>query len=561
MSMTDPHSLRMQAQSIEREQGAAAALQWVDSELAKGTPSADLWNLAGNVAMRSGDFIAAAARFGNAAKTQPSALEHSINQAIALTSAGDSRGALAVLELHKDAGKSDPRYGSVRANAARNAGHLADAAHWYDNTLRLDPRHKKALNGRARVALERAENDALQRFDHAITIDSGNADLWLGKAQALDVNGDAEGARAIAQQLVEQAPAWGEGLKFLAQLRLGADEEDFTSHYGDAANKVPQDPNILNDWITQLAGLDFATEAAEVAGRARKAFPDQPYFALQEAIHTGAAGNDERAETIFAALDFNGHDRTLHEARHRIRRHEFDRAEALLGTTLEEHPSSVSAWALLGIVWRCTKNPKADWLHEQAGLYRKIELHDAESVLPPAIALLHELHDNSPLPLGQSLRGGTQTRGILFHRMEPELAALKSAILQTVEEFQAKWPATDPDHPLLRFAKTKLGLAGSWSVRLSGGGDFHTSHIHPLGIISSALYLEKPDTTADIDPTAGWLEIGCPPPDLRLDLEPLAMIEPQPGHLALFPSTLYHGTRPFPNGRRMTVAFDVMNSE
>lgn len=560
MSAIDPHSLRVQAQTIEREQGAAAALKWVDRQLANGKPSADLWNFAGNIAMRAGDFQAASVRFGKAGDASPGVLEYAINQAIALTSAGDNRGALAVLELHKDAGQSDPRYGSVRANAARNAGKLADAVIWYDNTLHLDPRHKKALNGRARVALERAEADALKRFDHAITIDSGNADLWLGKAQALDVSGDTAGARTIAQQLVDQAPAWGEGLKFMAQLRLAAGEEDFTSHYSDAANKVPQAPNILNDWITQLAGLDFAAEAAEVAARARKTFPDQPFFALLEAVHTGAAGNDEGAEALFAALDFGGQDRPLHEARHRIRRREFDRAEALLNTALEAQPWSVSAWALLGILWRCTDNPRADWLHEQADLYHAMPLHDAHSVLPSAIPLLHQLHDNSPLPLGQSLRGGTQTRGILFHRMEPEFAGLRDAILQTVAEFQARWPAPDPTHPLLRFAKTKLDLAGSWSVRLSGGGDFHTSHIHPLGIISSALYLEMPDAEADHD-RAGWLEIGRPPPDLRLDLEPLAMIEPKPGHLALFPSTLYHGTRPFPSGRRMTVAFDVVNGE
>ncbi|MEP2549958.1 MAG: putative 2OG-Fe(II) oxygenase, partial [Marinomonas sp.] len=381
-----------------------------------------------------------------------------------------------------------------------------------------------------------------------------------GKAQALDVNGDTAGARTIAQQLVDQAPAWGEGLKFMAQLRLGAGEDDFTSHYGDAAAKVPQDPNILNEWITQLAGLDFAAEAADVAARARATFPQQPYFALLEAIHSGSAGDDPRAEAIFADLQFEGQDRALHEARHRIRLHQFDRAEALLETVLKTQPWSVSAWALLGIVWRCTDNPRADWLHEQAGLYRAVPLNDAENVLPPAIASLHEMHDNSPLPLGQSLRGGTQTRGILFHRMEPEFATLQSAIRQTVADFQADWPAADPAHPLLRFAATKLDLAGSWSVRLSGGGDYHTSHIHPRGIISSALYLEMPEGEQAAD-HAGWLEIGRPPPDLRLDMEPLAMIEPKPGHMALFPSTLYHGTRPFPHGRRMTVAFDVVNGE
>jgi len=35
------------------------------------------------------------------------------------------------------------------------------------------------------------------------------------------------------------------------------------------------------------------------------------------------------------------------------------------------------------------------------------------------------------------------------------------------------------------------------------------------------------------------------------------VIKPERGKLALFPSTLYHGTRNFAEGERMTVAFDV----
>ena len=77
-------------------------------------------------------------------------------------------------------------------------------------------------------------------------------------------------------------------------------------------------------------------------------------------------------------------------------------------------------------------------------------------------------------------------------------------------------------------------------------------------MISSALYLEVPGNGAGEDPQSGWLELGRPPADLKLDLEPLALIKPKPGYMALFPSTLYHGTRPFKEGQRLSVAFDVI---
>ncbi|MBK9588986.1 MAG: hypothetical protein IPO50_10640 [Sphingomonadales bacterium] len=35
------------------------------------------------------------------------------------------------------------------------------------------------------------------------------------------------------------------------------------------------------------------------------------------------------------------------------------------------------------------------------------------------------------------------------------------------------------------------------------------------------------------------------------------LIEPKPGRLVMFPSTMWHGTVPFDAGERLTVAFDV----
>ena len=75
--------------------------------------------------------------------------------------------------------------------------------------------------------------------------------------------------------------------------------------------------------------------------------------------------------------------------------------------------------------------------------------------------------------------------------------------------------------------------------------------------MSSACYIALPPSLGSEASRDGWLELGRPPVELGLDLEPLAAIEPRPGRLALFPSYLYHGTRPFRDGERLTIAFDV----
>ncbi len=522
-------------------------------------------NSAGHAAMKAGDAATAEGHFARAVALAPGSPEFRLNRAIALNALGRFAEAVAQLKAVEAAASANPAYCSTRGTAERGAGNKRAAAQWYDRALAADPQRVRALHGRARVALERGEPDALARFDRALAANPGDADLWLGKAQALDVSGDAEGAQTIMQQVVEQAPAWTEGLKFLAQLRLAAGDSDFTAHYAEAARRVPQDPNIPMEWARHLAGLDYNAEAAEVIAAARKTFPQIAQFALLHAIYLAASGEGDAAETLFAGLDLDSEDRWLHEARHAVRRGEIKRTHAALDRALAFNADNIAAWALRDLAWRLEGDTRHEWLHTQQGLVQLVPLRDAEKVLPEAISRLHELHDGSPFPLGQSLRGGTQTRGILFHRHEEEFAALHDAICGSLEDYRAALPDADAEHPLLKHREAPWRIAGSWSVRLAHGGDFHTPHLHPEGIVSSACYLELPDDLGDgddrDDERAGWIELGRPAPDLRLDLEPLYTLQPKVGHLALFPSTLYHGTRPFGQGRRMTVAFDVTLAE
>src|SRR3546814_18174578 len=72
----------------------------------------------------------------------------------------------------------------------------------------------------------------------------------------------------------------------------------------------------------------------------------------------------------------------------------------------------------------------------------------------------------------------------------------------------------------------------------------------------SALYSSLPDDAERGPPPAGWLQFGAQS-ELKLDLEPTRMVEPKPGRLVLFPSTMWHGTVHFKAGERLSVAFDV----
>ena len=96
-------------------------------------------------------------------------------------------------------------------------------------------------------------------------------------------------------------------------------------------------------------------------------------------------------------------------------------------------------------------------------------------------------------------------------------------------------------------------------MRLRAAGR-HSNHIHTKGWASSAFYVALPGSVlaSNAASRAGWIQFGQPLEDLGLDLPPRRVIQPKPGHLALFPSYTWHGTVPFDDAEsRLTIAFDV----
>lgn len=212
-------------------------------------------------------------------------------------------------------------------------------------------------------------------------------------------------------------------------------------------------------------------------------------------------------------------------------------------------------WPYATIIWRVKGDPRWEWLE---GGERFVGIYDIADRLPPLDTLadtLRRLHTLQGQPLDQSLRGGTQTDGDIFMRIDPVLVQLRDAVRATVEEHVARFPAHDERHPLLGPPRSPITFAGSWSVRLHSQG-FHANHVHPAGWISSALYVALPPDLGREE--AGYLTLGNPSaPHFEIDLPPFRTVEPKPGRLVLFPSYTFHGTKPFAEGERLTVAFDV----
>lgn len=558
MSEVDPTDLIASAIAASRDGDIEQARRSFAAATDARPRDAGLLNTAGAFHAQVAETQAALAYFYRAVAAELDHREAIVNVAVMLSRLERHGEAADWLAARHQLCQDNPKYWSARAAAERSSRRLAAAAKSYDRCLTIDPTYPRALHGRARVALERGESDMVERFQTAIAVNQGDAELWLGLSQAFDYQGRADEAAEVAKLLCRQAPHWIDALELLAQLRWDGDErESFTEHF-DAAIATHRDvAEIPLARARLLAGIDRFADAAEVAARAAKTFPDDPRFVLREAVHAGEAGDDDRAERLFASLTLDSLERRLHEARHWLRRSDAARAERLLASVVEEDRDHIGGWALRDIAWRMLGDGRSEWLHGQAGLIELLDLELGDRSSSELIAALDRLHDGAAIPLGQSVREGTQTRGSLLDRHEDLFGHVRKVLEHAVERYRRQLPAYDEAHPLLRHRDDPLEIAGSWSIRLAPHG-YHTGHIHPQGLVSSAAYLIVPELEEGAgDPQAGWLELGRPPADLRLDLPPRATLKPSAGKLALFPSTLYHGTRKFDVGRRLSIAFDV----
>lgn len=225
-------------------------------------------------------------------------------------------------------------------------------------------------------------------------------------------------------------------------------------------------------------------------------------------------------------------------------------------------PLDQRALAYLGLCWRVLGDERDAVLNDYQNLVRIYEVpvpagfSDAKEFNTRLAEVLHRLHVAKQYPPEQSLRGGTQTHGNLFDRRDAEISGLVAGLNACIEDYLARMPAAT-DHPLHSRRTATYGYATSWSVRLQRCG-FHAMHVHPLGWLSSAYYVELPAGVRN-GSSGGELTFGQPDIDLGPAGAARRIVRPGVGRLVLFPSYMWHGTVPFEDeGPRTTVAFDVV---
>ncbi|MEP6983259.1 MAG: putative 2OG-Fe(II) oxygenase [Sphingomicrobium sp.] len=427
----------------------------------------------------------------------------------------------------------------------------------FAQAARLAPDDFKIAHGYAHTAME-AGLDAVALFEQARALAPRNEAVLIGLAAAEAAVGRGDAGAERLRQALDGSPMWLRGHEQLGQLlsTLGRGSEA-TQSLERAIASFPRQPMLRETLLNLELRSGRYERLKELVDQSRAAGVDLPDFAFYEAIYAAEHDDAVYPEALFGPAS-GPFDEALAtwRVRHLLRVGEPAATLPILDRGLGGSQSA-ELWAYAATVWRMVGDQRFEWLTGQPALVQVIDLGSALPSLDELAAFLRTLHRARGEYLDQSVRGGTQTDGPLFSRIDPLIRQVRAAAVSAVEDYVRNLPPIDARHPMLgRRRDRPVRFSGSWSVRLRSGGK-HSNHVHPQGWISSALYIALPARTADECDDAGWFTVGDPDERLGLSIGPSRAIEPIPARLVLFPSYLWHGTIPFSEGERLTIAFDV----
>ncbi|MEJ2604036.1 MAG: tetratricopeptide repeat protein [Gammaproteobacteria bacterium] len=567
-----PTALQLFGLLLSRLRQYAPAIELMRESLRLFPDQPEVANNLGNALFRSDQVEEALASYARALELRPDYLEARRNLGLSYAKLARFEEGLAEFSRCVELAPEDAPSWFALGNLRREAGDLEGAVAAFEMAIELQPDYADAHhNLGVCLRLLHEPEQALVHYERARELGLDRAELHHNIGNALaDLQRDEEAIAAYTASL-ERNPYSPDTNRNLNSLLWQQDRlDDYLGSYRRALTSEPGAEALRIAYATSLSQHDRWSEAEEAlreglvrredaAGNAaelksRLAYTLEGQGRWEEAL-------DMHAGAVAAADSQPNHRVSYGRALLACRRPE----EALeqIQSAAVSMPFNQRVLAYLGLCWRLLGDPRDDVLNDYENLVRVYDLptpagyRDTPEFNDRLKAVLGPLHVARQHPAEQTLRSGSQTRGNLFDRREPEIVALQASLRECIADYIGRFP-DDRNHPLFARRSRDFEFSASWSVKLRRSG-YHTVHTHPLGWISSAYYVNVPDVVSESDAYGGGIKFGEPDIDIGEAGEARRRIQPATGRLVLFPSYMWHGTEPFEADEpRMTVAFDVV---
>jgi len=464
---------------------------------------------------------------------------------------------------------NDARILRLSARHYQESGNYSLAIEQYEALLATDSNStllKHSLAVTLRMAGQPAK--ALKIYDELEKLGMNQFEFFHNMGNALSDVGQLRPAIDYYRKSIAANPAYVKSHKNLNELLWELEDRDeFLLSYGGAFKLAPQSMELRFSYASTLVRVGEYQQSYDVL----KQLPEEArnhyeYYELIGLSLKGLGRTTESIQELRKVLSFENAsaEALLQLAQSMIEDAQYQSAEEIIEKALALDPENKFAWALLGICWGQTGDSREKVLNDYDNLVREytIEIPDGFTSVEHFCAELNTylatLHTANRAPLEQTLTGGTQTRGNLFDHSNSLIEALIDKVKLCVDDYI---DATEPfmqQLPVLYNSKS-YHFSGSWSVRLQEQG-FHTPHVHPMGWLSSAFYVQLPSAVDNEDAKEGWFKLGENNCDVPTSSQ--RFVRPKVGKLILFQAYMWHGTLPFLSGdTRTSIAFDVARGE
>jgi len=450
-----------------------------------------------------------------------------------------------------------PRVLRILASIRYQTGHADEAAELLERAISTSPDFAGAYIDYATIQLfENRVPEAIELLQKSIELEPDNVEALVNLGNALHRLGRIADAEHHYRLALTVRPEHARGLTSLGNLlRMTRRNEEAIKCFRSALAQAPQAALIHNFLGIAYRDTGRHEEAIECFKRALELQPDlsEANFSLGEAARnkgdfSAAIESYKKADTPLARsliLECLLNERNYDELFSTL---EIDSRI----DTRNLHTAAVSAYA-------CQQLERPDpypFCPEPMSFVRVIEnpagIKEQENFLTEVIDASMAV-ESVWEPRGISTIKGYQTAMTLLDTSSGPLNRLRLLIESEVTAYKKELVSSKAG--LIRSWPEKIELHG-WFVRLLPGGH-QTAHNHPDGWLSGVIYLRLPVTNT---PPEGSIEFSLRNtnyPDISGE-HPKMVHHPAPGHLVLFPSSLYHRTIPFHgDGERLCIAFDI----
>lgn len=570
----NPDALQLLGLLAKRGGDGAMAEALLRRSLAAQPAQPHVWNNLGNLLDDLQRPQEAHACFEQATRRKPDYAEAHYNDARVLRQLGQGDAALAAIEQVLQNAAAGPALAAgalqLRALIAGDGGQLDAALAALDRALQLAPQ-RAALHHNRAVLLQRQQRsaEALAAHEQAQALGLVDADAHYNRGNSLQALGRLPEALAAYRAALALQPLHTLALYDLARLRWRIGDADFDAELRSALRHDPHaaQPALVQGQLLWRAGR-FEAAAAAFAEALQRQPGAEAHDGLGRCL-VRLGRHDEGLAHHGHAVDLTPNDAALraNQAASLLVAGRADAAAQAARAALALAPYDQYALALLGLSWRAQGDDRESRLHGGQRFVLALDIDPPagwpgiDDFLAALAGELDAMHHDRRAPIDQTLRHGTQTFGDILELPLPAIQALRGSLARAIDTYLAQLP-DDGDHPFLVRRGQGWRFADSWSARLGASGH-HVDHVHPHGWLSAAFYVQVPERCGDPMAREGWLRFGVPESDLAvapgLDQPSLLEVQPRPGRLVLFPSLMWHGTRPFGGeGPRTTVSFDVV---